>query len=93
MTTQFSLSEHRRAALKRLASECKKHDPERAIRAVEALERIEDGFYGYCITCGMKIPEASLESRPERRHCSGCGAEAASRAQSRKGPPLLAGDR
>ncbi|MHC5030259.1 MAG: TraR/DksA family transcriptional regulator [Planctomycetota bacterium] len=54
------------------------NDPVRAIRAVEALERMEAGVYGYCVACGMKIPEARLEEKPERRHCTACeGAVAA----------------
>ena len=75
MTTTFSLTGHRQSALRRLASSSREHDAERATRAAEALQRMEDGDYGYCIACGMKIPEASLESRPERRHCSGCEAK------------------
>jgi RNA polymerase-binding transcription factor DksA len=92
-TAPFSLSGHRRAALQRLASSCREHDPVRAIRAIEALRRMEDGDYGYCIACGMKIPEANLESRPERGHCSGCEVEGASPPESHKAPPLPAGGR
>ena len=76
-TRPFSLTDHRQAALCRLVSRGKRDEPMRAIRAAEALRRLEAGDYGYCIACGMKIPEASLESRPERRHCSGCQAQAA----------------
>jgi DnaK suppressor protein len=76
-TASFSLTDHRQAALYRLVSHCKGNEPMRAIRAVEALRRMEAGDYGYCMACGMKIPEASLESRPERRHCSGCEAQVA----------------
>lgn len=71
----FSMPEYRKAALERLANG---GDPTRASLAVEALERIEAGVYGYCVACGMKIPEARLEERPERRHCTACeGAVAA----------------
>jgi DnaK suppressor protein len=66
--------DYRRAALLRLAQQ---GDPERALRAVQALERMDDGSYGYCLACGLKIPEAWLEARPERRHCAACEAAAA----------------
>ncbi|MHC4971695.1 MAG: TraR/DksA family transcriptional regulator [Planctomycetota bacterium] len=73
--TPFSIRDHRQAALQRLVQA---NDPVRAIRAVEALERMEAGVYGYCVACGMKIPEARLEEKPERRHCTACeGAVAA----------------
>jgi RNA polymerase-binding transcription factor DksA len=73
--TSFSMPDHRQAALQRLVQA---NDPVRAIRAVEALERMEAGVYGYCVACGMKIPEARLEEKPERRHCTACeGAVAA----------------
>ncbi|MHC4135441.1 MAG: TraR/DksA family transcriptional regulator [Planctomycetota bacterium] len=69
------MPDHRQAALQRLVQA---NDPVRALRAVEALERMEAGVYGYCVACGMKIPEARLEERPERRHCTACeGAVAA----------------
>jgi RNA polymerase-binding transcription factor DksA len=71
----FSMPEYRQAALQRVVQGS---DSLRALRAVEALERIEAGVYGYCVACGMKIPEARLEERPERRHCTVCeGAVAA----------------
>ncbi len=76
-TMPFSLTGHRQAALYRLASRCKVAEPLRAIQAVDALQRIDAGDYGFCIACGMKIPEASLESRPERTHCSSCNAQVA----------------
>lgn len=68
-TVPFSMTGHRKAALQRLARSA---DPRRARQALEALYRVEIGAYGYCIACGLKIPEASLEQRPERRHCSAC---------------------
>lgn len=74
-TPHFSMPEYRKATLQRLVEA---GDPLRALRAAEALERIEAGVYGYCVACGMKIPEARLEERPERRHCTDCeGAVAA----------------
>lgn len=38
----------------------------------EALERIENGTYGICISCGEKISEKRLESRPETSMCIAC---------------------
>jgi len=34
-----------------------------------ALQRIADGDYGLCETCGGVIPEARLEARPTARTC------------------------
>jgi len=42
----------------------------RAIRA--ALERIENGTYGACNSCGEPIGEARLRAIPEATRCSGC---------------------
>jgi len=70
-TVPFSMEGYRKATLLRLAQDA---DSARATRAIEALERMQAGAYGYCIACGMKMPEASLESRPERRRCSSCAA-------------------
>jgi DnaK suppressor protein len=37
-----------------------------------ALERIESGDYGYCITCGEEIPKARLEFDPAVAICVDC---------------------
>jgi DnaK suppressor protein len=34
-----------------------------------ALERIEDGTYGYCVVCGQPIPEKRLEALPWAARC------------------------
>jgi RNA polymerase-binding transcription factor DksA len=34
-----------------------------------ALERLSDGTYGQCESCGAPILEADLERDPGRRHC------------------------
>ncbi len=45
-------------------------DAERQLHEVEAaLERIENGSYGTCETCGKPIPEARLEAIPWATHC------------------------
>ncbi len=36
---------------------------------VEALKRIENGTYGYCIDCGQPIPEKRLEALPWAARC------------------------
>ena len=40
----------------------------------EALNRIDDGTYGLCQSCGQPIGEARLEAMPETRWCIGCAA-------------------
>jgi len=37
-----------------------------------ALKRIEDGSFGHCEECGMKIPEARLEAIPYAALCVQC---------------------
>ncbi len=37
-----------------------------------ALERIEDGTYGQCDECGLKIPKARLNALPYAPHCVKC---------------------
>jgi RNA polymerase-binding transcription factor DksA len=66
---EYSLINHRKAALHHLTRE---GAPGQRERADEALRRIEAGNYGYCVRCGMKIPEAVLERRPERSSCLEC---------------------
>ena len=38
----------------------------------EALERIEDGSFGQCEECGVKIPEPRLEALPYAALCIQC---------------------
>lgn len=42
-----------------------------------ALDRIEDGTYGYCVKCGDEISEGRLEARPEAAMCINCASGAA----------------
>jgi DnaK suppressor protein len=37
-----------------------------------ALRRIENGSYGLCIDCGVKIPTARLHAAPEASRCIAC---------------------
>lgn len=42
----------------------------------DALQRIEDGEYGYCVSCGEEISEKRLIARPVATHCIDCKTEA-----------------
>ena len=42
----------------------------------EALDRIDDGTYGLCQSCGQPIGEARLEAMPETRWCISCAGRA-----------------
>jgi hypothetical protein len=37
-----------------------------------ALERLEDGSYGTCLSCKRTIPQGALDQDPTRRLCSAC---------------------
>ncbi len=37
-----------------------------------ALEKLKEGTYGRCETCGAEIPEARLEAMPAARSCIDC---------------------
>ena len=37
-----------------------------------ALERVQNGTYGACDSCGEPIGEARLNATPEATHCLGC---------------------
>jgi len=44
-----------------------------SIRVIQAaLERIEDGSYGVCVSCGEDIGQARLEAVPEATRCVNC---------------------
>lgn len=46
------------------------------LRLVEqALKRLEDGTYGYCIECGDEIDEKRLKYVPFARYCTECKSE------------------
>ena len=40
-----------------------------------ALKRIEDGSYGQCEECGVKIPESRLEAIPYASQCVRCASQ------------------
>ena len=41
-------------------------------RIAAALKRIDDGEYGYCLSCGEAIPAPRLEIDPAAAQCVGC---------------------
>ena len=43
-------------------------------RIASALKRIDDGEYGYCLSCGDDIPVPRLEIDPAATQCVGCAA-------------------
>ena len=44
----------------------------RLLMIKSALEAIDNGSYGTCVTCGDSIPAGRLEIRPESRLCVKC---------------------
>jgi DnaK suppressor protein len=46
--------------------------PDAARVMTEALERLRDGSYGTCSSCGNQIPAGRLLVIPETTHCLGC---------------------
>lgn len=53
-----------------LASERSREHEQQRIKS--ALARMDDGEYGYCITCGDDIPEARLRFDPSIATCVSC---------------------
>ncbi|MEO6446029.1 MAG: TraR/DksA family transcriptional regulator [Gemmatimonadaceae bacterium] len=51
------------------------HEREQALelRIVDALQRLDEGTYGACATCGLPIPYGRLLVMPEARTCATCG--------------------
>ena len=44
-------------------------------RIAAALKRIDDGEYGYCLSCGGMIPAPRLQIDPAASQCVGCAAD------------------
>lgn len=53
----------------------KERDSKLILKIKQAMERIEDGSYGICETCGEEISEARLEARPVTTECIECKRE------------------
>jgi DnaK suppressor protein len=63
------------------ASELTELERDDAMRAVmdsqrtqvlAALERLDDGTYGTCVSCGTTLPDERLDVRPEAARCVDC---------------------
>jgi YteA family regulatory protein len=52
------------------------------VEVEEALGRLRDGTYGYCLSCGRPIEAQRLEALPETPYCRGCR-EALDRREAR----------
>jgi DnaK suppressor protein len=48
-------------------------------QAASALGRVEDGDYGFCVSCGGTIGYRRLKARPEAPFCIGCQSSRESR--------------
>lgn len=49
------------------------HQGEEEIRRIRAaLQRIREGEYGYCVTCGAEIVSARLDLLPDTPFCAKC---------------------
>ena len=47
----------------------------RAVEAIDAMRRIQDGTYGICADCDNRIPAARLQAKPEATRCVACQTE------------------
>jgi DnaK suppressor protein len=68
----LTLAESRRKVLTDLADG---PDASRAQLARAALARLDDGSYGFCTRCGLKVPEGRLYQAPERSLCTSCNGD------------------
>ncbi len=51
------------------------HDLHELRQIDAALKRVEDGEYGYCVTCGNEISPERLEVLPATPFCKTCAAD------------------
>ena len=52
------------------------HNEEETLGQIEAaLERIENGTYGFCTECGSRIPKTRLNALPYTPYCVKCASE------------------
>ena len=52
-----------------------KNDEDAFDQIAAAIERIEDGSYGRCVTCGIKIPKDRLKALPYAALCIQCASQ------------------
>jgi DnaK suppressor protein len=59
-------------ANQQLAKELHSHEQALAVNIEDALQRMDDGSYGTCASCGAAIPFGRLLVMPEARTCVSC---------------------
>lgn len=59
-----------------LADETERRRKVELVRIDAALRRIEDGEFGFCVSCGEEIARRRLESDPAIPTCIGCASNA-----------------
>lgn len=59
---------------KSMSAAARREKQRRLTRAQRALERIDKGTYGTCVSCGQEIPAGRLKVRPESPYCVSCAA-------------------
>lgn len=64
-STRDKINAHRKMILNRMAANRCLSNCERAHEAAKAIELMENGTYGFCVSCGLQIPERRLFDRPE----------------------------
>jgi len=69
---RMTKQDQRRQALMQLASSDYGMAPMRAVEAMEALRRMDNGTYGTCIDCNVRIAAARLDVKPESIRCVEC---------------------
>jgi len=52
----------------------------------QALSRLDEGAYGYCLECGEEIPERRLRALPFAIRCKDCEGGAGSGGGARRRP-------
>jgi len=55
-----------------MALEIERRRRQEIVRIETALERIDEGEFGYCVVCGDEIPEKRLEFDPTAPTCVDC---------------------
>ena len=69
---QDTMATHRKTMLDHLAADRQPANRKRAQQAALAIERMDDGTYGFCTACGLQIPELRLFRKPEATRCRNC---------------------
>ena len=69
---ELTIDAHLKTMLHQIASKQRGAGQKHARKATIALNRMDAGTYGFCILCGIKIPELRLLAKPEGIHCEKC---------------------